>query len=120
MIPLRNFLADSVEEVVQLQELFNRAYEQDVYSRRPFLLAHPGLDPAILEGLTPSRLVIDQYEMQYRLRLQRDRLLKAELKAGVLPLQIEVLTGEESVRQQRLSIFIEQVPVNRNLLTDKR
>ena len=108
---LPNFLTQTAAEVVELQEIFDLAYEQELTQAIPSMAANTGLDTLLNEALLPSRLFVGEQVLKCHLHIEKEQSFHLAFEVKTIPLSFELLMEKKYTEQQKLSIHVTQIPL---------
>ncbi|MCO6493466.1 MAG: hypothetical protein J5I98_33910 [Phaeodactylibacter sp.] len=114
MKELQNFLFQTLSEVVQLQELFDKAFEHEFLRLEAYAKKLPEMDPAVLAGLIPNRMAVGQFELKCNLCIERAEQRQLGFTVKNIPLQLKILAGEKLAQHVELTISVKQAHLSKN------
>lgn len=111
MALLPNFLTQAATEVVELQEIFDLAYEQELTQAIPSIEANTGLDLLLNQALLPRRLFVSEQVLKCHLQIEKEQSFHLAFEVKTIPLSFELLMEKKYTEQQKLSILVTQTPL---------
>ena len=114
MEELHHFLSRTLSEVVQIQELLDQAFEQELIGLEALVQRLPEIEPAVSAGLMPSRMMVGQFDLKCKLCLQRTEQQQFGFTVKHIPLVLDILAREKLAQELKLHISVKQTHLNKN------
>lgn len=98
-------------DVVELQQLFDQAFDQECLQVAPFLNGQSEIEQLVSQAISPRRMFVGKQELNCNLRVEQEKKLGFELGFNTIPLSFEMLFEKKSLHKQNITINIEQIPL---------
>lgn len=120
MSALPEFIGKVAMDVVDLQEILDQSFEEQIDLYLPYLKAfsQEQVGNLINEALLPRRRFVSKQSFNCQLSLEVNRSRGFELSCNTIPLHYKSLMEETAKEENLLDINIEQVTLAKNPFTD--
>lgn len=104
-------------DVIELQQIFDLAFDQECSRMAPFTDIHPLIDPLVDQALLPRRIFVGKQKLHCSLRVEQEKKLGFGLEVKTIPLSFELLMEKKSLHKQKITISVEQIPIVKHPLS---